>query len=35
MPLLLETIIVLIVAYLIGVGIGCMLFGRNKREGFY
>lgn len=35
MPLLLETLLILIIPYLAGVGISWLLFGREKREGFY
>ena len=34
MPLLLETLIVLVVAYLLGVGLGWLFFGRRKRESY-
>lgn len=34
-PLLLEVLLQLIAAYLVGVGLGWLLFGRRKREGFY
>ena len=34
MPLLAETLILSAIAYLIGVGIGFLLFGRKKRERF-
>jgi hypothetical protein len=34
-PLLLEVLLQLLAAYLIGVGIAWLLFGRRKREGFY
>jgi hypothetical protein len=35
MPLLAETLIILVVAYLIGVGLAWLLFGRAKKQGFY
>jgi len=34
-PLFLEVLLQLILAYSIGVGVGWLLFGRRKREGFY
>jgi hypothetical protein len=34
MPLLVEMLILTAIAYLIGLGIGWLLFGRKKREGF-
>ena len=34
MPLIVEYMIPIAIAYLIGVGIGWLLFGRKKREGF-
>ena len=34
MPLLLETLIVLVVAYLLGVGLGWLFFGRPKRDSY-
>jgi len=34
-PLFLEALLQLIAAYLIGLGIGRLLFGRRKRTGFY
>lgn len=34
-PLLLEVLLQLLIAYLIGLGIAWLLFGRRKREGFY
>ena len=34
MPLIVEYMILIAIAYLIGVGIGWLLFGRKKREGF-
>lgn len=34
MPLLLETLIVLVAAYLIGVGIAWLLFGRAKKDSY-
>lgn len=34
MPLLVEFLILTGLAYLIGLGIGWLLFGRKKREGF-
>lgn len=34
MPLLLETLIVLVAAYLIGVGIAWLLFGRSKKDSY-
>lgn len=34
MPLLAETLILVAVAWLIGLGIGRLLFGRAKRDSF-
>ena len=34
MPLLLETLLALAAAYLLGVGLGWLLFGRSKRDGY-
>ena len=34
MPLLVEFLILVALAYLVGVGIGRLLFGRRKRESF-
>lgn len=34
MPLLLETLVALVAAYLIGVGIAWLLFGRAKKETY-
>lgn len=34
-PLFLEVLAQLLAAYLIGIGIARLLFGRKKREGFY
>ena len=34
MPLLLETLIVLVLAYLVGVGIAWLLFGRQKKDSY-
>ena len=34
MPLLAETLILIAVAYLVGVGLGWLLFGRKKRDSF-
>jgi hypothetical protein len=34
MPLLAETLIILLVAYLIGVGVAWLLFGRPKRDSY-
>jgi len=34
MPLLAETLILVLIAYLIGVGIGFLLFGRRERKNF-
>jgi hypothetical protein len=34
-PLFLELLLQLILAYLAGLGIAKLLFGRRKREGFY
>ena len=34
MPLLAETLLLVAVAWLIGLGIGKWLFGRAKKEGF-
>ena len=34
MPLLAETLILVALAYLVGVGIGYLLFGRPERKNF-
>ena len=34
MPLLLETLIAIVIAYLIGVGVGWLFFGRAKRDSY-
>lgn len=34
MPLIVETLMLTAVAWLIGLGIGRLLFGRPKRDGF-
>jgi hypothetical protein len=34
MPLLAETLIILLAAYLIGVGVAWLLFGRPKRDSY-
>jgi hypothetical protein len=34
MPLLLETLILLVLAYLVGVGLAWLLFGRPKKESY-
>ena len=34
MPLLLETLIAILLAYLIGVGIAWLFFGRAKRDSY-
>ena len=34
MPLLIETLILVLLAWLVGLGIGWLLFGRPKRQGF-
>ncbi|HEX9932178.1 MAG TPA: hypothetical protein VGB08_05000 [Allosphingosinicella sp.] len=34
MPLLLETLLLCALAWLIGLGIGWLLFGRKRRESF-
>jgi hypothetical protein len=34
-PLLLELLLQLIAAYLVGLGLAKLLFGRRRREGFY
>ena len=34
MPLLIETLLLSAVAWLIGLGIGWLLFGRKRRESF-
>jgi hypothetical protein len=34
MPLLAETLILTFLAYLIGVGLGWLLFGRRKKTSF-
>jgi len=35
LPLLLEVMILTLLAYLVGVGLARLLWGRRKREGFY
>lgn len=34
MPLIVETEILVLIAFLAGVGIGRLLFGRRRRQGF-
>ena len=34
MPLLLESLFLTLVAYLIGLGVGRLIFGRKKRTSF-
>ena len=34
MPLLAENLIALVIAYLIGVGIAWLLFGREKKDSY-
>jgi hypothetical protein len=34
MPLLLETLIVIVLAYLVGVGVAWLFFGRAKRDSY-
>ena len=34
MPLLLETLIPLVIAYLVGIGLAWLLFGRTKRDSY-
>ena len=34
MPLLVETLILVAIAYLIGIGLAKLLFGRPKRDSF-
>jgi len=34
MPLLLETLIILVAAYLVGVGVAWLFFGRPKRDSY-
>lgn len=34
MPLILEVLILVTLAYLIGLGIGRLLFGRRRRQSF-
>ena len=34
MPLLLETLIAIVLAYLVGVGIAWLFFGRAKRDSY-
>jgi hypothetical protein len=34
MPLLLETMIAVVAAYLLGVGIAWLIFGRAKKDSF-
>jgi hypothetical protein len=35
MPLLAESLLQIVLAYLIGLGIGWLIWGRKRREGFY
>lgn len=34
MPLLLETLLLVLLAYMIGVGLGFLLFGRRPRRNY-
>jgi len=34
MPLIVETLILFVVAYLLGVGIAALLFGTRRRDSF-
>ena len=34
MPLLVETLLLVALFYLVGLGLGWLLFGRKKRQGF-
>ena len=34
MPLLLETLIAIVLAYLLGVGVAWLFFGRAKRDSY-
>ena len=34
-PLIIESLIPVLLAYLIGVGLGWLFWGRERREGFY
>ena len=34
MPLLVETLIVLVIAYLVGIGVAWLLFGRPKKDTY-
>lgn len=34
MPLIIETLILVAISYLIGVGFGWLMFGRPKRDSF-
>ena len=34
MPLLVETLMILVIAYLLGVGIAWLLFGRPKKDTY-
>jgi hypothetical protein len=34
MPLLVETLIALVLAYLVGVGVAWLLFGRTKKDTY-
>ena len=34
MPLLLETLIAVVVAYLVGVGVAWLFFGRAKKDSY-
>lgn len=34
MPLIVETLLLVAIAYALGLGIGWLLFGRPKRQGF-
>ena len=34
MPILAETLLAVVLAYLLGIGLGWLIFGRRKRDGF-
>jgi hypothetical protein len=34
MPLIVETLILVTIAYLLGVGVAWLLWGRKRRQGF-
>lgn len=34
MPILVETLMAVVLAYLLGIGLGRLIFGRRRRDGF-